>query len=111
MRRWLHSNWRSEESLQDYLQRHGIVAIAGIDTRRLTRILREKGAQGGCIVAGEDADKELALKNARNFPGMQGQDLARVVTTQQAYEWTQGSYELGSCRLESDGAGASRGCL
>ncbi len=91
----IHSNWRSEESLQDYLQRHGIVAIAGIDTRRLTRILREKGAQGGCIVAGEGADQELALKNARGFPGMQGQDLARVVTTPKAYEWTQGSYELG----------------
>ena len=93
----LHSNWRSEESLRDYLQRHGIVAIAGIDTRRLTRILREKGAQGGCIVAGEGHDPALALTNARGFPGMQGQDLASVVTTTEAYEWTQGSYELGPC--------------
>jgi len=92
----LHSNWRSEESLNDYLQRHGIVAIAGIDTRRLTRILREKGAQGGCIVAGEQVDEELALANARGFPGMQGQDLASVVTTAEAYEWSQGSYELDS---------------
>ncbi len=90
----MHSNWRSEESLNDYLIRHGIVAIAGIDTRRLTRILREKGAQGGCIVAAENPDNELALGTAREFPGMQGQDLARVVTTQQAYEWTEGSYEL-----------------
>ncbi|MFC1702335.1 glutamine-hydrolyzing carbamoyl-phosphate synthase small subunit, partial [Pseudomonadota bacterium] len=92
----LFSNWRSEASLQDYLQAHGIVAIAGIDTRRLTRILREKGAQGGCIVAGESPDQELALNNARNFPGMQGQDLARVVTTPKAYEWNQGSFDLNS---------------
>ena len=90
----LHSSWRSEESIQAYLQRHGIVAIAGIDTRRLTRILREKGAQGGCIIAGGQADQDIALANARNFPGMQGQDLARVVTTAQSYEWSQGSYEL-----------------
>ena len=92
----LHSNWRSEESLHEYLQRHGIVAIAGIDTRRLTRILREKGAQGGCIVAGEQVDEELALAKARSFPGMQGQDLASVVTTAEAYEWSEGSYELDS---------------
>ena len=90
------SNWRSEESLQDYLLAHGIIAIAGIDTRRLTRILREKGAQGGCIVAGERPDQELALNNARNFPGMQGQDLARVVTTPEVYEWSQGSFDLNS---------------
>ena len=90
----VHSNWRSEESLGEYLSRHGIVAIAGIDTRRLTRILREKGAQGGCIVAGDKPDEELALRNAREFPGMQGQDLARVVTTQQVYEWSEGSYDL-----------------
>jgi len=90
----LSSSWRSEESLQNYLQRHGIVAIAGIDTRRLTRILREKGAQGGCIVAGERPDQDLALSNAQGFPGMQGQDLAKLVTTSSAYEWTQGSYDL-----------------
>ena len=91
----LHSNFRSEESLQDYLQAHGIVAISGIDTRRLTRILREKGAQGACIVAGDQPDETLALNSAGSFPGMQGQDLARVVTTAQTYEWAQGSYELG----------------
>ena len=90
------SNWRSEESLQSYLQRHGVVAIAGIDTRRLTRILREKGAQGGCIVTGDQPDKDLALSTARSFPGMKGQDLASVVTTAEAYEWKQGSYDLGS---------------
>jgi len=92
----LFSNWRSKESLHEYLQRHGIVAIAGIDTRRLTRILREKGAQGGCIIAGDQPDQQRALANARDFPGMQGQDLARVVTTAQAYEWTEGSFELDS---------------
>ena len=92
----MHSNFRSEQSLQDYLKEHGVIAIAGIDTRRLTRILREKGAQGGCIVAGVQPDKELALSNAREFTGMQGQDLARVVTTDRVYEWTQGSYSLDS---------------
>jgi len=92
----LFSNWRSKESLNEYLQRHGIIAIAGIDTRRLTRILREKGAQGGCIIAGDQPDQQRALANARDFPGMQGQDLARVVTTAQAYEWTEGSFELDS---------------
>jgi len=93
----MHSNFRSEQSLQEYLQEHGVIAISGIDTRRLTRILREKGAQGGCIVAGDHPDKELALNNARQFPGMQGQDLACVVTTDQPYEWSQGSYSLDTC--------------
>ena len=65
-----HSNWRSSESLPDYLQRHGIVAIAGIDTRQLTRILRDKGAQNGCIVAGESIDVDAALAKARAFPGL-----------------------------------------
>jgi len=92
----MHSNWRSDESLQEYLQRNGIVAIAGIDTRRLTRILREKGAQGGCIVAGYQVEEETALTKARNFPGMQGQDLARQVTTAYSYVWSQGTYELDS---------------
>jgi carbamoyl-phosphate synthase small subunit len=92
----LHSHWRSNESLSEYLQRHSMVAIAGIDTRRLTRLLRQKGAQGGSIIAGDHADKEDALANARNFPGMQGQDLARVVSTAEVYEWSQGSYELDS---------------
>jgi carbamoyl-phosphate synthase small subunit len=92
----LMSSWRSRETLQDYLRRHGIVAISGIDTRRLTRILREKGAQGGCIVAGDSPDRELALKNAREFPGMQGQDLAREVTTRDIYEWKQGTFDLDS---------------
>jgi carbamoyl-phosphate synthase small subunit len=90
------SSWRSEENLQAYLRRNGIIAIAGIDTRRLTRILREKGAQGGCIVSGRDADTGLALRKARDFPGMQGLDLARVVTTNRIYQWEQGSWDLDS---------------
>ena len=70
------SNWRHSESLPDYLKRHGIVAIAGIDTRLLTRILRDKGALGGCIVAGEAIDAEAAVAAARAFPGLNGMDLA-----------------------------------
>ena len=92
----LHSSWRSDESIYDYLNRHGIVAIADIDTRRLTRILREKGAQGACIMAGTNVDVERALTKARQFPGMQGQDLAREVTTDSVYEWNEGSYDLDS---------------
>jgi carbamoyl-phosphate synthase small subunit len=92
----LHSNYRSEESLGSYLERHGIIAIAGIDTRRLTRILREKGAQGGCIASGGQVIDKLALANARKFPGMQGQDLASVVSTTEIYEWSEGSYDLDS---------------
>ena len=88
------SNWRSSESLPDYLKRHGTVAIAGIDTRRLTRILRDKGALAGCIMAGEQADAETALAKARAFPGLNGMDLAKVVSTAKPYVWTQGAYDL-----------------
>jgi carbamoyl-phosphate synthase small subunit len=90
----LHSNWRARESLPDYLQRNGIVAIADIDTRRLTRILREKGAQGGAIVTGSQVDPESAIERARSFPGMQGLDLAREVTTGEVYSWNEGSWDL-----------------
>jgi carbamoyl-phosphate synthase small subunit len=90
----LHSNWRSQGSLGTYLQKNGIVAIADIDTRKLTRLLREKGAQSGCLMAG-DVDVDTALKNARAFPGLAGMDLAKVVTTDKAYEWTEGRWELG----------------
>ncbi|MBT8047854.1 MAG: glutamine-hydrolyzing carbamoyl-phosphate synthase small subunit [Xanthomonadales bacterium] len=89
-----HSNWRAVESLPEYLSRNGIVAIADIDTRRLTRILREKGAQGGAIVAGSDSSAEAAVKLARSFPGMKGLDLAREVTTREVYAWEQGSWDL-----------------
>ncbi|MEO8811269.1 MAG: glutamine-hydrolyzing carbamoyl-phosphate synthase small subunit [Rhodanobacter sp.] len=88
------SSWRSKESLPDYLVRHGTVAIAGIDTRRLTRILREKGALAGCIVAGEQVDVEDALARARAFPGLGGMDLAKLVGTASAYVWDQGVYDL-----------------
>ncbi len=88
------SNWRNTESLPDYLKRHGIVAIAGIDTRRLTRILRDKGALNGCIVAGESIDAEAALANARAFPGLNGMDLAKVVSVTKPYNWNEGVYDL-----------------
>ncbi|MBT7306638.1 MAG: glutamine-hydrolyzing carbamoyl-phosphate synthase small subunit [Gammaproteobacteria bacterium] len=88
------SNWRSEEDLSSYLIRHNTVAIAGIDTRRLTRILREKGAQGGCIVAGEKLDEEAAIAAAKGFAGLQGMDLAIEVTTPTPYDWEQGSWSL-----------------
>lgn len=88
------SNWRSRESLPDYLLRHGIVAISAIDTRKLTRILREKGALNGCIQAG-DVDEASALAAAREFPGIKGMDLAREVTTRNRYEWLEGTWQLG----------------
>ncbi|MCU7930539.1 MAG: glutamine-hydrolyzing carbamoyl-phosphate synthase small subunit [Candidatus Thiodiazotropha sp. (ex Codakia rugifera)] len=88
------SNWRSEASLESYLQRNGIIAIAGIDTRKLTRILREKGAQNGCILAGDGLDEQAALKMAQGFPGLKGMDLAKEVTTSIPYEWAQGSWSL-----------------
>ena len=93
----LHSNWRATESLPDYLKRNGIVAISDIDTRRLTRILREKGAQGGAIMSGESASPEAAIRLAKSFPGMKGMDLAREVTTPKPYEWVEGSWDLDEC--------------
>jgi len=88
------SNFRKQQSLTDYLSEHGIVALAGIDTRRLTRILREKGAQAGCILAGED-NAERALELARGFPGLAGMDLAKVVSTTKPYPWTETEWQLG----------------
>lgn len=90
----LHSNFRSEQSLSEYLQQHNIVAIADIDTRKLTRILREKGAQNGCILAGEDATEEKAIELAKNAKDMNGLDLAKVCCDPNGFEWTQGSWEL-----------------
>jgi carbamoyl-phosphate synthase small subunit len=89
----LYSNWRSSESLSDYLERKGIVAIADIDTRRLTRILREKGAQRGCIIAGEEVSEDDALEAAQGFGGLQGMDLAKEVTTDSAYAWNEGTWD------------------
>ena len=88
------SSWRSVETLPDYLRRQDVVAIAGIDTRALTRRLREQGAQAGCIAAGPDPDADAALAAARGFPGLAGADLARVVSTRETYGWTQGSWSL-----------------
>ncbi len=89
------SNWRGQLSLQDYLIKHNIVAIADIDTRRLTRLLRDKGAMGGCIMAGE-VDREIALQKAREFAGLKGLDLAQVVSVAQSYAWEAGEWDLDS---------------
>ncbi len=89
------SNWRAQSSLSEFLVRHGLVAIADADTRKLTRILREKGAQNGCIMAGDQCDPDEAVAKAREFPGLQGMDLARVVSTGERYEWTEGTWALG----------------
>lgn len=88
------SNYRNQEGLSEYLKRHNIVAIADIDTRKLTRLLREKGAQNGCIIVGDQPDAQLALEKARAFPGLKGMDLAKEVTTQESYRWAQGSWTL-----------------
>ncbi|WP_308570509.1 glutamine-hydrolyzing carbamoyl-phosphate synthase small subunit [uncultured Haemophilus sp.] len=90
----LHSNFRAESSLADYLKANNIVAIADIDTRRLTRLLRDKGAQAGCIMSGE-IDEAKALALAKSFGSMAGKDLAQEVTTAQAYPWQQGEWHLG----------------
>ena len=91
----LTSSWRMEQTLPDYLRKHNVVAIANIDTRKLTRLLRDKGAQRGCIMAGETVDVEHARQAIESFPGLQGMDLAKVVTTQHAYEWTENVWQLG----------------
>ncbi len=88
------SNWRSEQTLSDYLVANDVVGIADIDTRKLTRILREKGAQSGCIMAGE-VDEAKALELARGFPGLAGMDLAKVVSVKEAYVFEEGEWELG----------------
>lgn len=90
----LASNWRNTQSLPEYLKANNVVAIAGIDTRRLTRILREKGAQNGCILAGDDISEEAAIAAARGFPGLKGMDLAKVVSTKERYEWRSSVWEL-----------------
>lgn len=87
------SNFRSTQSLPEYLSEQGVVAISGIDTRKLTRILREKGAQGACIFVGTDAERAVEL--TRGFAGMAGQDLAKVVSIKDRAEWTEGTWQLG----------------
>jgi carbamoyl-phosphate synthase small subunit len=97
------SNWRAHQGLGEYLARNNVVAIADIDTRKLTRILREKGAQGGCLMAGS-VDVDKALAEARKFPGLAGMDLAKVVTTGKPYEWRDGKWELGKGYRHVSGA-------
>lgn len=90
------SNWRASCSLPDYLAEHGVVAIADLDTRKLTRILRDKGAQRGCILADPDRSPEEAVAMARDCSGLAGLDLAQTVTTPEIYPWVEGSWQLGS---------------
>jgi carbamoyl-phosphate synthase small subunit len=90
----LHSSWRAQKTLDAYLRENKVVGIADIDTRKLTRILRTKGAQNGCLMAGE-IDLGSALEKAKSFPGLAGMDLAKVVSTEKPYEWAEGGWELG----------------
>ena len=90
------SNWRSQVSLQDWLLQRGVVAISGIDTRKLTRILRERGAQNGALMAGDAINVDIALEAARKFPGLKGMDLAKVTSTDKAYSWNEGQLDLDS---------------
>jgi carbamoyl-phosphate synthase small subunit len=99
------SSWRNESSLQDYLVKKKVVAIAEIDTRKLTRVLREEGSQKGCIIAGEslaDSEIQAALAQARNFAGLKGMDLAKEVTVDKPYGWNEGSWKLGEGYKEHD---------
>ncbi len=97
----LHSNFRANQSLSDYLKDNNVVAIADIDTRRLTRILRDKGAQAGCIMSGE-IDEQKALELALSFGSMAGKDLAQEVSCKQTYQWTQGEWQLGKGYVEAE---------
>ncbi|MBD9357690.1 glutamine-hydrolyzing carbamoyl-phosphate synthase small subunit [Methylomonas albis] len=91
----LASSWRMQQTLPEYLCEHKVVAIADIDTRKLTRLLRDKGAQRGCIMAGETVDLDVAKQAIEGFPGLQGMDLAKEVTTAASYEWTENIWKLG----------------
>ncbi|WKJ91386.1 glutamine-hydrolyzing carbamoyl-phosphate synthase small subunit [Methylomonas montana] len=97
----LASSWRIEKTLPEYLREHKVVAIANIDTRQLTRLLRDKGAQRGCIMAGETVDVDAARQAIEGFPGLQGMDLAKEVTTAQSYVWTENVWQLGEGRSEA----------
>ncbi len=100
----LASNFRSEQTLSDYLRAENIVGIADIDTRKLTRILREKGAQAGCLVTGDQLNTDDAIAQARAFPGLAGMDLAKVVTADQPYAWTEGEWRLGKGYVPQENA-------
>jgi carbamoyl-phosphate synthase small subunit len=98
----LHSSWRSTSSLDEYMEKYKVVGICDIDTRRLTRILREKGAQSGCILAGDDINEADALKLATEFPGLKGMDLAKEVTTTDKYTWHEGTWKLETGHQQRD---------
>ncbi len=100
----LASNWRNEKPLDQYLKDNGIIGIADIDTRRLTRILREKGAQNGCIIAGDDLNEALALELANAFPGLEGMDLAKEVSADRQYQWTESVWDRveGHCSPDTE---------
>lgn len=98
----LASNYRNEQGLSDYLKSRNIIGIADIDTRRLTRILREKGAQNGCLIAGDEIDEAQALEQARGFAGLKGMDLAKEVTVAESYQWRQGSWVWDEGHSERD---------
>jgi len=100
------SNWRSEKPLTQYLQEQNLVAIADIDTRRLTTILRSKGSLNGCIIAGVDLDPEKAISAARTFPGLKGADLAKQVTTPESYTWSEGVWSL-NAKFKTSSVGPS----
>ncbi|MGB0937537.1 MAG: glutamine-hydrolyzing carbamoyl-phosphate synthase small subunit [Colwellia sp.] len=107
----LASNFRNEQNLSEYLVENNILGISDIDTRKLTRILREKGAQNGCILTVEEGNEEAlqaavdkALEQAKSFPGLKGMDLAKVVSTKESYQWTEGSWELGKGHVTPDNA-------
>ena len=100
-----HASWRAEQALPDYLASAGTVAIADVDTRRLTRLIRTKGALSGCIVTGEEADAERALAKARAFPGLAGMDLAQEVSRPDIGHWREGAWSLGTGYVRKDGQG------
>ncbi|HET6632842.1 MAG TPA: glutamine-hydrolyzing carbamoyl-phosphate synthase small subunit [Rhodanobacteraceae bacterium] len=102
----LASSWRASESLGAWLERNGTVAIAGIDTRRLTRLLRSSGAQNGCIMAGEAVDAGEAVTRAKAFPGLDGADLARTVSTPASHDWDTGTWDLDRVAFNRPKAGA-----
>lgn len=91
----LASSWRKQGTLSEYLIKHNLQGLAAIDTRKLTRILRDQGSQNACLLTGDNVDSDYAIKQARDFPGLKGMDLAREVTVDKAYEWTEGSWRLG----------------
>lgn len=98
-------NWRKQKTLSEYLIEHNVVAIADIDTRKLTRLLRDKGAQRGCVIAGSDPDIAEAKAAIERFPGLKGMDLAKVVSVKESYEWTESVWDLQQGHLKADQSG------